>query len=422
MQLNSILFPAPKCSYSIDTLKGQLIWIPKYQRVSHSLVRFQTQPFEDKHYKSQIYANEFKKHSIPLAKSKKTMPKTPTLDSKENSLRQSYNKTPCSTVTKFDYNPNKKQSKSGSKSSAIKNKKNRFLFVPENKPTPVDHQASFLDMSDMIDEPRDPREGTQQLFEEIDFKLLKDSKKINESPPSSAEISFSVDDVPQGFLQQNTEKRFFKNSQISNKNSKASTAATNDHSLTQETDFLPVAHEKKPSLRIDKITLCTDIKRDCPGPHMQRITKSTKPIRSQTLKPERQITIDTESVEEYPDDAQEVSSPKMFHMYKTKCLPRHNVGSEKIFMAARMLSREYEMLYRSNGGSKTSRNQEKVKIDFNKFSSPHEQIEYYIPCLFLKASIDTNNIMVYFHGNGEDVNLSYSLLSHVRDRLDVRIS
>lgn len=29
MDLNFIVFPAPKCSYSEDVLNGKLIWIPK---------------------------------------------------------------------------------------------------------------------------------------------------------------------------------------------------------------------------------------------------------------------------------------------------------------------------------------------------------------------------------------------------------
>src|SRR5688572_29401306 len=34
MDLNLLLFPAPKCSYTIELLQGELIWIPKYSSES----------------------------------------------------------------------------------------------------------------------------------------------------------------------------------------------------------------------------------------------------------------------------------------------------------------------------------------------------------------------------------------------------
>lgn len=43
----------------------------------------------------------------------------------------------------------------------------------------------------------------------------------------------------------------------------------------------------------------------------------------------------------------------------------------------------------------------------------------YIPCRLLCSGAPACKIIVYFHGNGEDVNLAYDLLSHIRNNLNV---
>lgn len=43
----------------------------------------------------------------------------------------------------------------------------------------------------------------------------------------------------------------------------------------------------------------------------------------------------------------------------------------------------------------------------------------HVPCLILKSGVPTNKILMYFHGNGEDINLSYDLLAHIRNNLNV---
>jgi len=48
-----------------------------------------------------------------------------------------------------------------------------------------------------------------------------------------------------------------------------------------------------------------------------------------------------------------------------------------------------------------------------------DPVEHHIPCLVLRARSATNKVVLYFHGNGEDVHLARELLSHVRDHLNV---
>lgn len=44
-----------------------------------------------------------------------------------------------------------------------------------------------------------------------------------------------------------------------------------------------------------------------------------------------------------------------------------------------------------------------------------------IPCLLLKPSSPSTHILIYFHGNGEDINQSYDLLSNLRNNLQIFI-
>jgi hypothetical protein len=43
----------------------------------------------------------------------------------------------------------------------------------------------------------------------------------------------------------------------------------------------------------------------------------------------------------------------------------------------------------------------------------------YIPCFYLPYKKMSSKIMLYFHGNAEDVGLSTELLAFMRDRLEV---
>ena len=43
----------------------------------------------------------------------------------------------------------------------------------------------------------------------------------------------------------------------------------------------------------------------------------------------------------------------------------------------------------------------------------------YIPCMLLRSLTPSSKILIYFHGNGEDINLAHELLAHTRDVLNV---
>ena len=45
----------------------------------------------------------------------------------------------------------------------------------------------------------------------------------------------------------------------------------------------------------------------------------------------------------------------------------------------------------------------------------------HIPCLFLPYTSGSSKLLLYFHGNAEDIGLSYEMLDHLRSSLKVNI-
>jgi len=78
MHLNSLLFPAPKSSYTVDLLKDELIWIPKYKRRPLVINRLHTVGGENTnplHTDTGTYDSP--RSLIPQLKSKKAMQFSP---------------------------------------------------------------------------------------------------------------------------------------------------------------------------------------------------------------------------------------------------------------------------------------------------------------------------------------------------------
>lgn len=47
--------------------------------------------------------------------------------------------------------------------------------------------------------------------------------------------------------------------------------------------------------------------------------------------------------------------------------------------------------------------------------------EDYIPCLYLPCETAGNKLLIYFHGNAEDVGLAFDLLSSVGEELKMHV-
>ena len=49
----------------------------------------------------------------------------------------------------------------------------------------------------------------------------------------------------------------------------------------------------------------------------------------------------------------------------------------------------------------------------------HSLKNKYIPCMYLRSGYLSSKLLIYFHGNGEDINTAFDLLSHLRSHLRV---
>ena len=116
-------------------------------------------------------------------------------------------------------------------------------------------------------------------------------------------------------------------------------------------------------------------------------------------------------------DMNSVSSPKKIIFYRSKESQINNLFK---LNSPRCLTSKYKsstQFFESPSFSKHSQtvhNQTVKPVEIQK-------IDRYIPCLLLDSSFPTDKILIYFHGNAEDIYLAYELLSYLQRYLKVKI-
>lgn len=45
----------------------------------------------------------------------------------------------------------------------------------------------------------------------------------------------------------------------------------------------------------------------------------------------------------------------------------------------------------------------------------------HVPCIYIDSGLESPNILLYFHGNAEDISLAYNLLVQIRNNLEISI-
>ncbi len=251
-------------------------------------------------------------------------------------------------------------------------------------------------------------ENSQIILSESHIKVLNekqiDSDKLGLASHDVSALDF--DNPMQKVSPLLLEKKFILNGSnyCHNKVSKAN-LTTRDSSISNENENLPnnrskaIIHRKKSSI-------------------------SKKPGRiALDLSPLEEVDFDDGNVNEHPVHRNGISSPRNLKKYETRLFNNPHI---QIYES---ISRKVITEYHSSdysperfGRSFTARFEEK-KSFYSKLSLStnlvEDQIDYKIPCLILKPRFLSNKVMIYFHGNGEDVNLARELLSHVRDHLNV---
>lgn len=382
MHLNPILFPAPRCKYSPDHLMGELIWIPKYKtnptpstashRASHSMDTFET------------------------ARNSKFLPNRPKVSQK---IHKSFSCKPYIFETKqkegfnFSINskdnlPNEDRDQDDKHSTRILNPIESFdLFdrLPNRSRSPEgkENMKSLANCySSFINKEKDDTITVNTLFKIPDqsFLIHSPSKK---SDSQSEDVSLAILESPVKTGPVFLEKKFTR-SQFSNKASKASTA-TRDECSNIDSNPSSVSHSKKPSLKNWQGSDLTIVDEDF------------------------ETNFDSESVEEFPVQSNVFSIPHTINDYKLKTNEKNNVS--------RRLMTEYS--FQTHGDIQNTKRTDLTSL-YKETKVQHRQgVIDFIPCLILKSGIPTNKLLIYFHGNGEDVYLSYDLLVHIRNSLNV---
>ena len=372
MNLNYIFFPAPKCSYTPQTLKDELIWIPKYKDGIDYPPEENTKLVTDYHIRTQHFdASEKKFQNKIVIKSRLTKDFTERLSASPNKLPKKITLTEIVNPVNIPNTP-------------LLTPRLSFSFSTEVNPT------IWKDESGIIQD------------ESITLNINNTIQNSN-LPKPHRRINFSHD---------------------------YKSPTTNDGSLMLEQKLYPI----NPSA-LKKFKFLKDF------------VKGSKTTRKNGEK-------DFENIFPENDVLDHICSPKVFTKINIKSLKSMNSETkicdknryEKSLTKssnsnpickttpnlAKSLDTEIASIYHkkeiNSGVSKDNDanfhfSPKKLNKSLNTIAnvSKKDKIEYYIPCLLLKTGIKTRKIIVYFHGNGEDINLAHDLLNHLKINLNVFI-
>jgi len=389
MHLNSLLFPAPKCSYNVEILKDELIWIPKHKRRPIAMNRLHTVGGENTYpLHTDTGTCESPRSLIPQLKSKKAMQFSPNVLPK--AMAGSFNS--ARTIPKK-------------------------LFVndqqAQNHPQKLCKPVDILDMtihsiqevSSVCDE---KGENSVLHVRENNLKFFADRNlNKNMDPPASYNVSCDDLDSPVQLLggPMVLEKKFIiTGPNVSTKSLKSNN--TRDNSVFTDAENTPYLLPRAP-LQKRKFSM----------------KKEANTFNDGCAQEHKEGDFEERIVSEHSMDNL-FFTPRNIEKYETKLfINPHNRA--KLGDGTRKFLTEYletspEKYSRSYGSNFRERNSfcNTLGSDPLSFKDP---VEYHIPCLVLRARSATNKVVLYFHGNGEDIHLARELLTHVRDHLNITV-
>jgi pimeloyl-ACP methyl ester carboxylesterase len=408
MNLNSILFPAPKCSYSYDLLQGELIFIPRWKKAP-TLHRTQTDKSHYTHHRIATQSTPSHYHSF----------------SQKQSLTNINNKKHNATTLTTLYSP-KKVIVNGA--SFIENGQTVTRFAANYKVNRPPISKSFVDKSGSNfvsfnrNDDHHSRLESFALHNLNDNSLSRDSmcgspkglasplskyespKKRSAREKTKGEDSFTVEDEVEEpkTVSLNKEFRFIKGSNKAQKNFFGKKYVTGNLSSRKSTP--PNTEETKNS----------------------SASSGSKKKRFSLDRNESESQVNTYLFEEDPllthSDLAHMSSPKSMSSYTMQNVNQHArnpfVGySENHF---HLMTEEKEIFSLDQRVHSNGSLREVGTPSFNHVNTLRS-IDCYIPCLFLTPKEPSRKILIYFHGNGEDIHLAYDLLSHIRNTMQVNV-
>lgn len=365
MYLNSVLFPAPKSSYTLDSLSGKLIWIPKHKKnpnlLSHSSTSFAG---------GRNRANSTLSYDTPMLQYKRHI----TVANLSQKLK------------------NKEIDPEEYLSQASKTEK-RISKRQQSSPNCLVFTNTLMPDGENNDYPR----LTLNLIEHEEYKTPSENKREDtcgtlgdetEKSFLSTTMLYLNTQLPRNTLEAITKKRRMHKIQERDSNN------SEDCNLSQ-TSFDPKLIDEygasKQNLPTNMVRYPT---RTFSNPildaRLLTATVESKILKIQPTLTKKLLTSTGSFQSSYlePDFSQTTSS-------STKLRAVRYDSFQEPFETPK----------------------QKNKSKFH--SEVSSDIERHIPCLLLVPAAKSDKVLVYFHGNSEDVNLALDLLTYLRNNLIV---
>ena len=461
MDLNSILFPAPSCSFSPEDLYGELIWVPKTPTTdkkfnsAHPLRSFATTETRSQVPVLMSYNNhpQKKENSRVFDSACKPKPNDPGLE--DVSIITTASSKKILGVEKVKVNGDDFEEEEEEKGSTtintkyVENGQSSEKESPASNSTPIRLSANSpnakgrealesVDISiSCIEEPLSNLiPGNYARVPNASFRDhqlgIKNSLKGFKTTPVIINSKSNTIDTAQGNKIPNNSLKFSlsKENQSNQIDPKANTNAkglvnakskqlNRDQSMSSFDPGRTDEFFEQKELAGTPRSLPNYFTRTLSKPLSEKIFES-KPNEDEKDDSDIKFGIITDVIEE-------VSPPGT----KRKGLPQYTINpflftEKKPEMTSSLLSpasQKRSALHnhrKSETGFGVFKQTPKSQNLFEKQPAEHKTTDMgYIPCRLLCSGTPASKIMIYFHGNGEDVNLAYDLLSHIRNNLNV---
>ena len=356
MDLNSILFPAPKSSYTIESLKGLLVWVPKYKtdytnnNENNMPVGLRHQSTNSLSYGSRMLQN---KSRISV-----TSPK---------------HKLECKNI---EIDDNLKQSKTSKLSAHFTfDSKNQNSISSHNQPKAKNSSKTLAPLANLNSSRQSIDDSCADMRSEDNLATLEITEKpcnIENKMPSTL-----IKRLPQKPLKTKVSLSLPLHIVTDRLKTDACNTSLSNFDPDHTDEYSETHYQTSPRtfFKYTSIILSNPIERANANCKKQRTQENTMKNIQMT-------------------EASMCKSP-MSVMSQTQCF-----SSRSELKAPRMFG--------ANCISPQKPNIDAVK-----------ELAGYIPCMLLKPELPSDKIMLYFHGNAEDIGLAYDLLDHIRSSLSV---
>ena len=434
MNLNSILFPAPSCSYDYNKLKGQLIFIPKWKKVPVILRKNLKANTDNLHTKN--LQREQKSNSSKIFNSLVVNPDyskefnvpivNPTLLSPRILATNDKIPLPERRINHVKTNDTFKAPRSYASNSMNKMKN----LILNNK----------LDLS-TTDSSRINRISSSELNNEyITGRTLDISNDCNKEKISNCDESYVVEDQEMEYknVTLNKDFKFIRSSStksllnLRNQLSKPAEVLTNifkphKKSSIKCLDELKLPMEKNTSstnfdtcifdenpVHPNKNNVPNDLSRACSPNNVSKYNTTNSKLLNQHLR-------NPFSSSFLPINLKAEDHNNMYP------LGNYRINSNSMNLTNGMTIRDNNLdnnnansgIFGANMSIGISNNETSSMSTAQLMTSFTNIIDHYIPCLYLETTKSSNKILIYFHGNGEDVNLALDLIKHIQNTMNV---